>query len=83
MALPLRQHIVKTTYLFVRGYLLIDLIHRDAEKTSSRKPLFSLAQPYALGPGICALLPRPSAPGAVTLIHPRSFREDLFSAIRE
>ena len=47
MALPSRQHIVKTTYLFVRGYLillggylLIDLIHPPSESTNPRKPSF-------------------------------------------
>jgi len=47
MALPSRQHIVKTTYLFVRGYLIllggyltIAHIQLPSESTNPRKPGF-------------------------------------------
>ena len=47
MTLPQRQHIVKTTYLFVRGYLIllggyltIAHIQLPSESTNPRKPGF-------------------------------------------
>jgi hypothetical protein len=49
----------------------IAVIHPPSESKCSRKPLFSFAHPYALGPGICALSPRSRTLGAGTLIHPR------------
>jgi hypothetical protein len=46
-------------------------MHQIAESVNSRKLLFSLANPYALGPGSSALLPRSRTLEAGTLIHPR------------
>jgi hypothetical protein len=36
--------------------------HPIAESLNSRKPPLRIVQPYALGPGLCALLPRSSTP---------------------
>jgi hypothetical protein len=38
---------------------------------NSRKPVFTRAKPYAIGQGLCALLPRSGTPGAGILIQRR------------
>ena len=46
-------------------------MHQIAESKSSRKLPLSIVQPYALGPGLSAVLGRPGILEAGTLIHPR------------
>ncbi len=38
-------------------------IHRTADTLNSRKLPLKIVQPYALGSGLCALLPRSNTPG--------------------
>ena len=46
VAPPWGRHIVRTTYLSVGGYLSFALMHQVADKTHSRKPIFTLSDAY-------------------------------------